>query len=358
VHPNTVRRLIRTGRIRAQLVRGRHGDTWLVDASELDGALGRTAQTASTAGSRGVAPENAWVDGSAGAAVLPSAIDLSLDRARALERYTHGLLQPVIDLLREREAALERRDAQLLAQAERIGRLEREVELLRAERARTMMAAPAAVAVPPSPAAARAEVIDDLPEHVSTLAGQVGRLRAELQLIAAALRSDEPDSVAAREDGSAAPTAVADEIGMPAGAPPEVTPMATPEVTAGTPPAGEASPAAAAPLVAVTPEELAGLFPSIGRGRLRLEPLAAQQPTRQPAAHQAEAASPAAAADPFASAEAAVDELRRALAPDSAAPAAAGAPVRAEPSAGADAGPPKTADSRGRGAARRWWWPW
>lgn len=57
-------------------------------------------------------------------------LDLSLDRARALEQFTHGLMTPLLDLLREREAAIERKDALIWQQAERIGRLERELELL------------------------------------------------------------------------------------------------------------------------------------------------------------------------------------------------------------------------------------
>src|SRR5437667_112741 len=44
------------------------------------------------------------------AAALPAVLDLSMDRAQALERYTHGLLAPLVELLRERDAALERRE--------------------------------------------------------------------------------------------------------------------------------------------------------------------------------------------------------------------------------------------------------
>ena len=83
VHPNTVRRLIRTGRIRAELTRGRHGDTWIVDAAALRRMVSQP---------RGGAPEA--VSDSRDDSVssrLVTGVDLSLDRARALERYTHGL---------------------------------------------------------------------------------------------------------------------------------------------------------------------------------------------------------------------------------------------------------------------------
>jgi hypothetical protein len=59
------------------------------------------------------------------------------------------LLAPLVDLLREREAAIERREAIVREQAERIGRLEREVELLRLQVAR---AEDQPIFAPPEPA--------------------------------------------------------------------------------------------------------------------------------------------------------------------------------------------------------------
>jgi excisionase family DNA binding protein len=147
VHPNTVRRLIHRGALGALMVKGRHGDTWLVDAVELRRIVGAPRLDPSPApppapspapAPEGVPPPpapDAPSESSPGA-VLPVTVDLSLERAQALERYTRGLLAPLVDLLREREEALERREEVVREQAERIGRLEREVELLRARLAR------------------------------------------------------------------------------------------------------------------------------------------------------------------------------------------------------------------------------
>jgi excisionase family DNA binding protein len=361
VHPNTVRRLIRAGRLSAELTRGRHGDTWIVDAAELARivAQGRPAvEPDPPTSSPGTAPSEIAVG-----------VDLSLDRARALERYTHGLLQPLVDLLRDREAALESRDTLLRTQAERIGRLERELELLRAERAaRLERAARTARAVAPAPVmqieprpAARAVVShtdgaddprqsdgDGLPQQVTTLASQVGRMRADLQLIAAALR-----------DGGvvAAPESAPDEA--PGSAPAAQTLL---------PEQGDQSsePAAAA----VTPEELAGLFPAVRRGRLTLDPLdppaaagAADAPPVVPA-HSSTLLTSAAPQeptplrlppdDPFASAEAAVEELRRKLAP---APISASSPPVQSASSlpVAPSRSPATAHAAEPARRRRWW---
>ncbi len=143
VHPNTVRRLIHRGALGALMVKGRHGDTWLVDAVELRRIVGAPRLDPSPVPPPSpppppdAAPSPAAPDASPSpGAVLPVTVDLSLERAQALERYTRGLLAPLVDLLREREEALERREEVVREQAERIGRLEREVELLRARLAR------------------------------------------------------------------------------------------------------------------------------------------------------------------------------------------------------------------------------
>ena len=345
VHPNTVRRLIRQGRVAARMVRGRYGDTWLVEAADIDGAVGAQIPAASgrvVAGngsprevsSAGQAPETSksvWTGAIESPDFLPSGTDLSLDRARALERYTHGLLQPLVELLREREAAIEGRDTLIRTQAERIGRLERELELVREARASATAAAAATTRAPsPWPVSAAAASAspppdDDLPEHVSALAGQVGRLRAELQLIATALRPEEE-----------AP--LPEPLRAPVPLPPE------PDLDTGAAPALVSPPAPA-----VTPEEMASLFPSASRGRLTLRPLEGDGPV----------------GDPFANAEAAVEELRRALAPNGAA-SAAESPIAAEStntgSSPPNAVPPIAAPARAQAEppaqARRWWWPW
>jgi excisionase family DNA binding protein len=148
VHPNTVRRLIHRGTLGALMIKGRHGDTWLVDAAELrrlvaesrrQGAPAREASEAQEATPREARdeagpPGRAAVAGQEASIILdrparaPSgaapddespvaweglplsgAVDLSLERAQALERYTHGLLTPLVALVRERDAALDRK---------------------------------------------------------------------------------------------------------------------------------------------------------------------------------------------------------------------------------------------------------
>lgn len=343
VHPNTVRRLIRTGRVRAQLVRRRHGDTWLVDTSELDTVLGRTLEKET----QGQTSSTISFDGGAEPSVAPffsSATDLSFDRARALERFTHGLLQPLVDLLREREAALETRDVLIRNQAERIGRLERELELMQIKPAPVLAAAsPSAEHFEPPPVVAPSGEADDLPEHVSSLASQVARLRAELQFIAAALRPDEDlDAISEDDDSVAAhqspPTSRSDltPLSLAAAAEPSPPPIVSPPMTP-----------------AVTPEELAGLFPATARGRLTLQPLDDERPT--PLAPVGEAD------DPFVEAEAAVRELRRAFAPEAA--SAPQTPPEAPNGAGdasevfGRASHPAS-QSAPRTKVRRWWWPW
>ena len=324
VHPNTVRRLVKNGRIRAHLVRGRYGDTWLVDASELDNSLGRPI--------RGQASQpneaNPGNDVSSVSAVLPAATDLSLDRARALERYTHGLLQPLVDLLREREAAVESLNDLIRTQAERIGRLERELELMRAHPEALAQAETSTTTAPLTPVSTRARPPlasenEDLPQHVTSLASRVGRLRAELQLIASALQGENEPAEVADEHGSGE---------APASEPPLPAPQPL-------------------PAAALTVEEMAGLFPAASRGRLTLQPL--DDGSHMPAAP-----------DPFAEAEEAVSELRRALAPDAAgAGNAAGngasrhaPPVPAVPISRAPHAPDP--DRPAEDKPRRWWWPW
>jgi excisionase family DNA binding protein len=206
VHPNTVRRLIHRGTLGALMVKGRHGDTWLVDAVELRRIVAGYAQTAPppaapaapavppappataaatspppAAPSSTAPPPDAVAELFAAPAPLPATVDLSLERAQALERYTRGLLTPLVDLLREREAALDRRDEVVREQAERIGRLEREVELLRARLSR----------LAPDEAQAGTEE-DVLPgaavqDEALALSAQVARLRGDLRSLSAHL---------------------------------------------------------------------------------------------------------------------------------------------------------------------------
>ena len=338
VHPNTIRRLIRQGRVAARMVRGRYGDTWLVESADIDRAVGAQFQ-AGGASPDATAPgrQAPWSGQIDSPDFLPSGTDLSLDRARALERYTHGLLQPLVDLLREREAALESRDELIRAQAERIGRLERELELVK-----EAPPTPIVSVAPPSEKAT-----EDLPAHVSSLASQVGRLRAELQLIATAFQPDADEGPPSSEPLSA--VAEAAQSPLVGRAEPAQVPVVS-EVTE-----EPASPA-------VTAEELASLFPATSRGRLTLRPLedghagghnnlespeesTAGAATATPPSHPS--------TDPFAQAEAAVQELRRALAPDGL-PCAVPSTPAAEAQPPSAAAPPTAPESR----ARRWWWPW
>lgn len=366
VHPNTIRRMVRSGRLSGLLMKGRHGDTWLIDAAELERVMGGGPEhTGATPAqpqpdappspppgpTRGDAPEPV-----AGAATTPAAlVDLSLDRARALERYTHSLMAPLVDLLREREAAIESREALIRRQAERIGRLEREVELLRERaagahdtgRAETApvpatdeapapnRASPDAPDAPDAVAAeAGDETEDDLPEQVTTLASQMARLRRELQMISAAL---EHDGAAKRDEDPPTADRATDQIPVePPIAPAAPRAPATPawvdqadNTDVSSERQGTPSPAhsvldlsrkhgetAAVPAreAAVTPEEMAGLFPTGGRLGLALQPLPAEEPNVA-AAEERGAGRPSTADDPLAQAEAAVRALQHALGP-------------------------------------------
>jgi excisionase family DNA binding protein len=235
VHPNTVRRLIHRGTLGALMVKGRHGDTWLVDAAELRRIVGRpTAPAAPPPGPPDPPGEPPPAQGDGGGtgepAVLPLAVDLSFERAQALDRYTRGLLSPLVDLLREREAALERRDELVRQQAERIGRLEREVELLRARLAR---AAPEAVAD------GEATTEAALQDEALALSAQVARLRGDLRSFAVRLEeapgfalAGEPPAPAA-EPSPAAEPAPPPEAGVAPVPPPEASSQSSPEAPAG-----------------------------------------------------------------------------------------------------------------------------
>ncbi|HEX2324029.1 MAG TPA: helix-turn-helix domain-containing protein, partial [Chloroflexota bacterium] len=190
VHPNTVRRLIHRGALGALMVKGRHGDTWLVDAVELRRIVGAPRLDPSPvpppsptppadAAPSPPAPEASPSPG----AVLPVTVDLSLERAQALERYTRGLLAPLVDLLREREEALERREEVVREQAERIGRLEREVELLRARLARLDAAEGQADQAPEGGEGATNPGVT-VQDEALVLSAQVARLRGELRSLA------------------------------------------------------------------------------------------------------------------------------------------------------------------------------
>jgi excisionase family DNA binding protein len=237
VHPNTVRRLIHRGALGALMVKGRHGDTWLVDAVELRRIVGAPRLGPSPApppapspapAPEGVPPPpapDAPPEPSPGA-VLPVTVDLSLERAQALERYTRGLLAPLVDLLREREEALERREEVVREQAERIGRLEREVELLRARLTRLDAAGGQAdqVREPGNPgepeglgATAPGVAVQD---EALVLSAQVARLRGDLRSLAVHL-----------EQGAAfaRPAAPPESDSAPPAPPLEETPAPPPE---------------------------------------------------------------------------------------------------------------------------------
>ena len=390
VHPNTVRRLIRSGRLRGVLTKGPHGDTWLVDAQELDRLVAGHERTSPPRPAGGPAPSappsgppvasRPWPNVAGFASDEPSlsaAVDLSLDRARALERYTHGLLTPLVDLLREREAAIEAREALIRSQASRIGRLEREVELLReraigpssaqvthaaqpAQPAQVVPAAPVSPAqlatlpvFPPklpegaAPAAmdTRPEGADDpaesqLPQQVVALAGQMDRLRADLRLMASVLETGAPGEPAGQREltGEREATEAIEEAEATQEQPATSDPVAAP------PPVDPVS-------TSLTPEEMAGLFPPESRARFGREPLQPLQPLATPADPPGSPES-----DPFAQAEAAVEELRRALAPSAAkvAPASTRPPAYPEPQPTPPLEPEPPAPAR----RRPWWSLW
>ncbi len=64
VHPNTVRRLIHRGTLGALMIKGRHGDTWLVDAAELRRLVGASTGSQGNGGAprarRRGGPATAW----------------------------------------------------------------------------------------------------------------------------------------------------------------------------------------------------------------------------------------------------------------------------------------------------------
>jgi excisionase family DNA binding protein len=295
VHPNTVRRLIHRGALGALMVKGRHGDTWLVDAAELRRIVGRPASPAAPPpgpsdqpGQPGQPPPAQGDRGEPGEpAVLPLAVDLSFERAQALDRYTRGLLSPLVDLLREREAALERRDELVRRQAERIGRLEREVELLRARLAR---ATPEAVA--------DGEVTTEaaLQDEALALSAQVARLRGDLRSFAVRLEeapgfalAGEPPAPPSRPAPPAEP-APPPEAGDAPSPPPEVAaesrPQPSSEAPAGPPPEPPPGPDPFAEAAAAIRQLQAALQARQG------DPLASPQ-SPQPAAPPPEPAPPA-----------------------------------------------------------------
>ncbi len=546
VHPNTVRRLLRTGKLRGHLIKGRHGDTWLVDAAQLDQLMAVPRRHGPLPGYQRVRSTDH--DGASDSTLdrfnTFYSEDLRVTEAeRPLDRLIPSqqtLIDPLLELLRQREQALEAREVIIRAQAERIGRLEREVELLREvliqprepddtalgepepEDGRRLpdeahQSEPAVAAMPTasreeagrpswfaetatepevltdaeSPVAAGQPALNSLPAplfqparwheepaagnvklalpsdaaaddaasttervgavqaqalRVAELAGQVSRLRQELQFLATSLEQGDPpadqlvpdqpmveqlpvaEQLAAEPPlGTEAPVAESHE--QPAGTDLELGPKAEawPTPVADVPVSGEpdigpsntAEPSTevllmAEPEPAVTPEELAGLFPG-GRRRMRLDPLdppvlatadaaappesvqrweEAQQGTpiaspTPPAMPTAPTVAPVPAGeaewarqpDPFAEAEAAVRELQRALAQpaaqdfalDSMADALPGTTAAAEgPLAPDDSSPEGTVDDAAEGAAtatatpgqaekdakRRWWQLW
>jgi excisionase family DNA binding protein len=282
VHPNTVRRLIHRGTLGALMVKGRHGDTWLVDAAELRRIVGRPTAPAAPppdqpdqAGEPPPAQQDQVETGEP--AVLPLAVDLSFERAQALDRYTRGLLSPLVDLLREREAALERRDELVRQQAERIGRLEREVELLRARLAR---AAPEAVAD------GEATTEAALQDEALALSAQVARLRGDLRSFAVRLEEAPGFALAGEPPAPAAEPAPPPEAGVAPVSPPEASSQSSPEAPAGPPPEPPPEPDPFAEAAAALRQLQAALQARQGN------PPAAP-PSPQPAAPPPEPAAPA-----------------------------------------------------------------
>ncbi|MGH2351127.1 MAG: hypothetical protein ACRDJN_05875, partial [Chloroflexota bacterium] len=284
-------------------------------------------------------------------ASLSSAVDLSLERAQALERYTHGLLSPLVTLLREREAALERREEIVRQQAERIGRLEREVELLRAQLARAALSAPAtgnSDAVDVADAAEVSEGVeiaaapDIAQDEVVALASQVARLRGDLRQLA--VRLEERTSLApASEREHSEPC-----VGAAASHPPATSP------TRGE---GEAQPDEA-PARAELPAPLVGEGPG---GRGSPAPLVeetsggGEQPTLGHGGKdqgQATGGADGSTPDPFAQAEAAIHELQQALLTRRSAAAGGASGKAAAPAEGAYTDPPPGPLPEGAGSTQ------
>jgi excisionase family DNA binding protein len=443
VHPNTVRRLVHRGTLPALMVRSRYGNTWLVSAAELHrilsqprprfyepvslprgaGQSGQSGQSGdvgggSEAGAPNAAPapapnkadepdaastapigaateDVAGGDESAAVEHAAAAADLSLDRAQALERYTHSLLKPLVDLLRDREAALERREGIVRHQAERIGRLEREVEMLRAQLGRAVRvtddgaapdeflggagratggAAPGGespgaetLSLPESGGRQGAEVADE----VVALSSQVERLRGDLRLLSERLAQPSvlsappsgpapaaPTEMLADAAASATPTEVlAEEAapGTPAPAPPaapttETATMAVPEPSAEMPAGRDQTDEPA------TDQTLQTLQPAAAAETGRAYSSDAERFWARAVARAAEPAAPEAPeapvgaggkSDPFAGAEEAIRELQHAL--------AVGQPSR---TAAGDAGQPPAPPEPEPRPRRPWWRFW
>lgn len=303
VHPNTVRRFIHRGLLSATLVKGPHGETWLVDLVELERLAGTPRPRGPQPGSRaarrqsardlilasdlpaahaadgGVSPDagpatleqpmDVAAAGSSAASAdeppaalvsaalasrpvtpasggpvppagLPGDLGMTQERAVALEHYSRGMMEPFIDLLRERDAALERREALIRHQVERIGRLEREIELLRAQLARAgreLRANPVLEAeareMGSSSVGARARLaaqVSDSDEMVA-LATHVERLRGDLRMMVTRLEAA-TDLIPSRVGGAPATTG-----------PTEISTLSSTAVPSGTPD-NPASPAA------------------------------------------------------------------------------------------------------------------
>ena len=339
VHPNVVRRLIDRGEVRGTLLKDGGSDTWLVDAEVVLARLAPPApvSTRPTEESSETPPHGDVVaptlpgpaDGAIGdtrvsgvpppapgSEPLASIVDLSMDRAQAIERYTHSLLRPLVELLREREAAIERREAIVRRQATRIGRLEREVELLRVQLAQVPPAAagPSATsAAPPAPEPPETVEPEAAEEDEQPDPGHVGAPVVESPILTPPKPTDEGTTEGATESEAFEEAVtlsrqmqqvkselhrIATRLEEPTmdvasflNAPPDSPPPGEPAGDAG---AAE-TPAAPAPRPAAPVEvEAASAEPD---GAARSTPLASAAPR-----------------DPFAEAEAAIQALQQALA--------------------------------------------
>ena len=378
LHPNSIRRLIHQGRIDALLIKGEERDSWLVDVvalrrvlAERHGTGGRRGGPGGRPAAAGAPPRDSggtedrppvagrlmegentgagegdrgpfpiaslrvkgglpFADGSERTADwIDRSIDLSLERAQALERYTHGLLTPLIELLREREQAVERREAMVRLQAERIGRLELQVELLQGQLGEARRAAPAA---PTGDSA--------LGDETAALARQVSRFQEQLSLLSRQLDQRLPPAPAAANGDQQVPVVPTGEAPAPA---PEAPPAASPISSAPVTPAANLETGSSSRVPADVPSPPGPLPHEGGSGSCQVDtatispvstgllpsPLVGEGSGGegdQPAGTEAPApASPAAAEaatssteswakeDPFADAEEAIRELQRAL---------------------------------------------
>lgn len=179
-----------------------------------------------------------------------------------------------MELLRERETALERREEIVRRQAERIGRLEREVELLRAQRSR---AAPASTTESTTPSLGEGVQgegfvegnyeglqVEGVHDEAVALASQVARLRGDLRSLAVHL--EERTSFAPARPP--APPAPLDRVADP---PPAGSPPPLDSLTPSGPVASPSSPAPSAPSFLSDPDPFAEAAAAIRQLQVALQ---------------------------------------------------------------------------------------